>query len=181
MKWHKTYLFGLESDLSSDSIKSISLQLIQWNPSHYSWPISPPWSCIHNSIIVSIINTIFASYEVSCQNRPKAQFDIPTLKMIFMKFQWSPYYTVYCTFIGMLNTQNKNKIYHFPYHDDWLKSVNKTKCTLCTCRCNITPQPSKSPFSCRLAKIGGLDGGSRIRYSIKKIVLIRDSLSEISP
>ena len=28
---------------------------------------------------------------------------------------------------------------------------------------------------------GGLDGGSRIRYSIKKIVLIRDSISELSP
>ena len=28
---------------------------------------------------------------------------------------------------------------------------------------------------------GGLDGGSRIRYSIKNVVLIRDSISEISP
>ena len=28
---------------------------------------------------------------------------------------------------------------------------------------------------------GGLDGGSRIRYSITNFVLIRDSISEISP
>ena len=28
---------------------------------------------------------------------------------------------------------------------------------------------------------GGLDGGSRIRYSILNVVLIRDSISEMSP
>ena len=41
-------------------------------------------------------------------------------------------------------------------------------------------QNTYSGGNCVLFK-GGWMGGSRIRYSIKKIVLIRDSISEISP
>ena len=59
----------------------------------------------------------------------------------------------------------------------------KTKIAIYSCKLAYVFQYLVNHYGYQIIKrlIGGLDGGSRIRYSIKNCVLIRDSISEISP